>query len=148
VRGFTLLELMVVISVTGILLAVAVPSFGAMLARMRLEGAGNELATDLQYSRSEASRRRANVNLASAAGGAGYNITSGATTLKSVTMPSGVTLSASVTATFEPLRGLSNAASWTASNSTVGVQLQVSTDVMGRVTLCSPGGSFRAYTTC
>ena len=52
VVGFTLIEVMVVVAIMAILLAVAVPSFVALIARNRVATEINALATDLQYARS------------------------------------------------------------------------------------------------
>ena len=53
-RGFTLIELMVVVALASVILTLAVPSFIGMLAKKRLEGLAQELGTDLQYARGEA----------------------------------------------------------------------------------------------
>lgn len=71
-QGFTLVELMVAIALATILLSLSVPSFTQTLARLRVEGASQNLATDLQLARSEAVQRRAAVNLVTAADGASY----------------------------------------------------------------------------
>lgn len=147
-RGFTLVELMVVIALATILLGIAVPSFVQMLARMRIEGASQNLATDLQLARTEAVQRRATVSLATLADGSGYGITSGATTIKTVTFSGGVSFTGNVTITFEPLRGLATAATLTGTSPRTDAQLRINSDVMGRVQMCSPSGSFKGYTAC
>lgn len=65
-RGFTLMELMVGISVLGILTAVAVPSFTNMINRNRLAGQSNELLGAIQYARTEAIRTNARVTFCGA----------------------------------------------------------------------------------
>lgn len=147
-HGFTLVDLMVVIALATILLGIAVPSFVQMLARMRIEGASQNLATDLQLARTEAVQRRATVSLATLADGSGYAITSGAATIKTVAFTGGVGFTGSVTVTFEPLRGLANAATLTGTSPRTDAQLRINSDVMGRVQMCSPGGSFRGYPSC
>ena len=56
-QGFTLVELMVAITMLGILLAVAVPSFNAMVGDNRINADSNKLIANLSYSRSAASAR-------------------------------------------------------------------------------------------
>ena len=55
--GFTLLELMIAISVAGVLMALAVPSFKDMIRNTRLTTYTNELVTALNLARSEAIKR-------------------------------------------------------------------------------------------
>lgn len=50
-RGFTVVELMVTVSIVVVLLTIAVPSMREFIARKRLEGIANELATDLRFLR-------------------------------------------------------------------------------------------------
>ncbi|HQV23159.1 MAG TPA: prepilin-type N-terminal cleavage/methylation domain-containing protein, partial [Agitococcus sp.] len=50
-RGFTLIELMVTISVAAIIMAIAVPSMQILRANSRVASAANELATDLKKAR-------------------------------------------------------------------------------------------------
>ena len=146
--GFTLVEMMVVVALAAIMLVVAVPSFSQMVARMRIEGASHNLATDLQLARSEAVQRRAAVSLATASDGTSYSLTSGGTTLKTVVLTSGISFSGNTTITFDPLRGMANAATLTGTASGTSSQLRVSSDAMGRVQMCSPDGSFKGYPTC
>lgn len=56
-RGFSLVELMVVIVVAAILLAIAVPSFRDLMHRSQVSSASNELLASLVYARDEAITR-------------------------------------------------------------------------------------------
>ena len=62
-RGFTLMELMVAITVFGILTALAVPSFTTMTNRNKLAAESNELLSAFQYARMEAIRTSASVTV-------------------------------------------------------------------------------------
>lgn len=62
-RGFTIIEIMVAVSVSAILVGVAVPSFKEFSARQRLRAASFDLRTDLVLARSEALKRNQNVTI-------------------------------------------------------------------------------------
>jgi type IV fimbrial biogenesis protein FimT len=66
-RGFTLMELLVSVTVLGVLTALAVPSFTGMINRNRLVGQSNELLGAIQYARTEAIRTSARVTFCGAA---------------------------------------------------------------------------------
>lgn len=59
--GFTLMEVLVVLTISAILVAVAVPSFNASIARARTSEAANTLLAGIELARSEAIRRGVNV---------------------------------------------------------------------------------------
>jgi type IV fimbrial biogenesis protein FimT len=56
-RGFTLIELMVVVALVALVLALVGPSMRELLAVQRVQSINAELVADLQYARSEAVRR-------------------------------------------------------------------------------------------
>ncbi len=56
-QGFTLIELMIVITIAAILLAVAVPSFDNVLIRNRIDSIQSQLSSALALARSEAASR-------------------------------------------------------------------------------------------
>lgn len=68
--GFSLIELMVVVAVVAILAVVAYPSLGAVINSNRLSANANELVASLQFARSEAIRRNAQVSVCGSADGA------------------------------------------------------------------------------
>ena len=56
-RGFTLIELIIVLVVMAVLLVVAVGGFGSSFARKRVEGRAADIVTHLQQARTEAISR-------------------------------------------------------------------------------------------
>jgi type IV fimbrial biogenesis protein FimT len=56
-KGYTLLELMVTVTIVGILMGVAVPSFTSVIDSNRLTTYANDLVTALNFARSEAIKR-------------------------------------------------------------------------------------------
>ncbi len=75
--AFTLIELMITITVAAIVLTFGVPSFGRIIERNQLSTHINELVSTLHLARSEAVRRNVDVKVCHSAdgvncGGAGY----------------------------------------------------------------------------
>lgn len=60
-RGFTLVELLVTVAIGGILLALAIPGLGELIARNTMTTAVNSLIVSMQLARSEAVTRGAPV---------------------------------------------------------------------------------------
>ncbi|MCX7098886.1 MAG: GspH/FimT family pseudopilin [Methylococcales bacterium] len=57
ISGFTLAELMIIISIVGGTLAIGIPSFNSIISRTRLTSYANDLVTALYLARSEAIKR-------------------------------------------------------------------------------------------
>ncbi|MEO8019278.1 MAG: GspH/FimT family pseudopilin [Pseudomonadota bacterium] len=74
-RGFTLLELMITVTVLGILLGLAVPSFREAIRNNRIVAQNNEFITALTYARSEAIRRSDTVSICSSTNGTSCSTT-------------------------------------------------------------------------
>ena len=149
-QGMTMIELLVVLVVTALVMTLAIPSFKETIERRRLEGAGGELSTDLQYTRSLAVARNTSVALTTNGTGTGYTIadSSGGTTHRTVSLADSLTLTASVTVTYENIRGTANAADITISSTNSSDKIRVSTNIMGRVQMCIPSGQIAGYSAC
>lgn len=62
-RGFTLLEVMVVVAIVAVLAAIAAPSFNPLIERWRVRQAVDGLQSALYYARSEAIKRGGSVSI-------------------------------------------------------------------------------------
>ncbi len=69
--GFTLLEVMIVVAITGILAAIAVPSFQGMIETNRLKQAVESFQSDMQFARTEAIKQSVDIIVSRTTGNAG-----------------------------------------------------------------------------
>lgn len=67
--GFTLVELMITVAVLAVVLAIAVPSFSAMINRNQLVSTANEISATMNLARMEAIRRNRRVEICPSADG-------------------------------------------------------------------------------
>jgi prepilin-type N-terminal cleavage/methylation domain-containing protein len=72
-RGFTLVELLIVVAVLAVILTLAAPSLREMIEMQRLRGTSAQLTTDIQFARSEAVSRQEVVQITFDAGAAGMS---------------------------------------------------------------------------
>ena len=68
IQGFTLLELMITVSIAAILTMVGIPSFMGLIRDSRMTANTNDFLTTLNYARSEAATRNENVIVQSKSG--------------------------------------------------------------------------------
>jgi type IV fimbrial biogenesis protein FimT len=66
-RGFTLLELMVVVVIAGLLLGIGVPAMGDFIRNARMTAAANDLLAAMHVARSEAIKRKGAATLCTSA---------------------------------------------------------------------------------
>lgn len=64
-RGFTVIELMVTLTIAVILATIAAPSFQSMLSGQRVQGASTDLLAHLMLARSEAIKQNRSITLVS-----------------------------------------------------------------------------------
>lgn len=62
-KGFTLLELMVALTIAGILLGLAVPAMGTLIRSSRLSGSSRDFVVDFAVARNEAVQRATTVTV-------------------------------------------------------------------------------------
>jgi type IV fimbrial biogenesis protein FimT len=70
-RGFTIIEVMIVVAIMAILLALAGPSFTTLIERWRVRDSAESLTSSLYHARSEAIKRGGNIILIKNANGGG-----------------------------------------------------------------------------
>jgi type IV fimbrial biogenesis protein FimT len=165
--GVTLIELMIVIVITGILLAIALPSFRDSLDRNRLRSITDTLYEDLQFAKSEAIKRnqQITVDFTTSNGGKtwcyGFKLGSSAACNCTVTDTTaadacvidnvlkvvnntneypGITMTPSTDIVFDNVRGTATAGNvlLTSSRSKT---TQLFVNVLGKIHVCSASGS-------
>ena len=177
IKGFTVIELMVTVAVLGVLAAVAFPSMRDYLDRQRLIGQVRAVSELAQVARSEAIKRSA-ASVGTAANTVAMTVsptspwfvglaTGSAACSGATCVISGSTDQRLVTATECPsctmsspnsqvvivfdLRGLVTgigADQAITLQSPMGRQLSLTISRLGRISLCSTGGSVKGYPTC
>jgi type IV fimbrial biogenesis protein FimT len=62
-KGFTLIELMITLSILAIVMAIAFPSFSSLLTKQKIKSKRDELMSAFQYARTEAVTRNRSVSI-------------------------------------------------------------------------------------
>jgi type IV fimbrial biogenesis protein FimT len=172
-RGFTLVELLVVVAIAALLAGLAAPAFRDLIENRRVDGAATELAADLQLARSEAVARHRAVRLSfhADASGSCYVVHTGAAgachcaptggpacsqpgahAIKSMRWPGEeqVRVSANVgSLAFDPLHGTATpTGTLQVAGLRAGHAVHHVVNVLGRVRSCSPSGRVPGYGAC
>ena len=170
-RGNTMLEACMVMAVAGVLVGATVPGLQDIVETRRVSGTAAQLATDIQWVRTEAVLRNVPVRLSFhvAADATCWVVhtgaaaqcrcdapgpavcTGGAEQIKTVRLPAGehVALQANVASMlFDPLHGTSTPAGTLRLVGAHGREVQHVVNVMGRVRSCSPQGAVPGYRAC
>lgn len=87
--GFTLVELLVTLSVLAVLAALAIPSFVAQIADQRVKTAGQEMQTLLQFARAQSVFKRSAVSVTGS--GQTWSVKAGSELLRQAQLPASVT---------------------------------------------------------
>lgn len=141
-RGFTLIELMIVIALVGVIAAFAVPQFGRIIDNNRVVSTTNSVVGLLSYSRSEAIRRGSRITATSAGNTLQTTLASNGNVIREIEQPSGGLTISTGSVTFRA-NGL------TTSSADVVFNL-CSGDSVGRTVTVTPGGRVATtdYTGC
>ncbi|WP_295636492.1 GspH/FimT family pseudopilin [uncultured Methylibium sp.] len=171
-RGLTFIETGATLAILASAATIALPGFGDVLQRRHTEGVASELATDLQYLRSEAVARNQSLraSFTTLPGGSScYVLHSGpagsctcqseglascgpgARALKSVLLPPGSrsSIHANVgSIVYDPRHGTSSPAATIRVTGSDGRAIHHVVNIMGRVRSCSPSGAIGGYREC
>ena len=175
-RGFTLIEVLVVVALSAIVLALVGPSMRELLAVQRVQSINAELVGDLQFARSEAVRRgqpllvrfqsndditcyvvytEAGVGNCSCLRAAGAACMGGFQEVKTVQVPRTLSVSLSASSavggvvSFMDLAGTSLPGDFKIDvASGLRGQLRTSVNAAGRPAVCSPDGSIKQVAKC
>jgi type IV fimbrial biogenesis protein FimT len=162
--GFTLVEAAITVAITAITLATAAPSFGSFIETRRLNGVAAQLATDIQFIRSEAVLRNSALRLSlhedstgscyvlhsglaklcSCAGDGPAQCSGDAREIKTVVLPARdhIRVQGNVASIlFDPLHGTSTPAGTLKVVADSGRAVHHVVNIMGRVRTCSPAGA-------
>lgn len=104
-RGFTLPELMMALTISAVLLAVAVPSLSSLVAAQRVKTGSFDLYASLSFARSEAIKRNTVIDITPRGSGLadGWQVLSGSTVLRDQGGLSGISVAGpSGTVSFDP----------------------------------------------
>ncbi len=158
-HGFTLVELLIAISIIGILLAIGLPSFQRTIDKSRLVGAADNLLADLRYARTESTKRDVAITVTFTEGANWsyvFSTSSGTTKTTSGSDYRGTSMLVSTTGdllTFDPRRGTLNQAPTSSATtlititSALGAKLGLEVDPLSHMRLCT-SSSVGGYPTC
>ena len=156
--GFTLVELLIAITIIGILLAIGLPSFQGTIDKSRLVGAADNLLADMRYAQTESTKRNIEITVTFTEGANwSYVFDTSPTTTKTTNGSDyrGTSMLVSTTGdlfTFDPKRGTLSQAPATATTlititSALGSKLGLEVDPASRMRLCTSTG-IGGYPTC
>lgn len=152
-RGFTMLELLLAVTLAALLAAMALPSFGSAVTRQRLKGSAQALAQAMVEARQEAVRRQRPLHLSVRSGAQWcWAIAEQPDVDCAVPVPGafrqelgqdlpGIHITQGTSASFGAVDGVALAPAGAVFETTLGEQVRVRLSPLGRTSLCSPGAT-------
>ena len=170
-RGVTLVEMCMVIAISSIVVGATMPGLQSLIEARRLNGVATQLATDIQYVRTEAVARNRAVRLSlyaladqtcyvvhtgnaaqcSCAASGAAACSAGAEEIKTVHLPAAehIVLQANVgSVLFDPLHGTSTPTGTLRLIGSRAQEIRHVINIMGRVRSCSPLAQVTGYRAC
>lgn len=150
--GFTLVELLITITIVGILAAIGIPSFQQTMDKKRLVGAADNLLADMRYAQSESVKRDVTIVVTFTDGANWsyvFNTSAGTTKTTSGNDYKGTSIEVTTTGkllSFDPKRGNLSEAPANASvlvtiTSAFGSKLGLKVDPLSRMHICTLTGT-------
>jgi len=135
-HGFSMVELVIVLALSGLLAAIALPGWQRLVRSSDLNNSTRQIQSELHNLKSRAAAENISFQLAYGQGGTGYTIQRDSIALVTKPLPEGTTITKAGTINFSP-RGTA-AANRVRLRDTYGVCRQVVVSPTGRVRLCTP----------
>ena len=139
VKGFTLIELMVVVVLLGIFASLAVPSFNRMIEKNRVEAAASELYRLVLAARSDAVNKRSATILSYVAGARTWQLSQGGATVRQFVLPASLgNAQTHNSLTFSPDGTVSSSATLKVSSQKVGTEYSIGIQRSGSARVTGP----------
>lgn len=135
-RGFSLVEMVVALSILGLILAIALPYWQSWLSSFRLDGAMRQIQSEIHQLKMRAAAENVGYQLTFTAGAVGYSVQRDSVPVTSKALTEGTTITKAGMITLSP-RGTA-AANRVRLQNGAGRCKQVVISTTGRVRVCQP----------
>lgn len=136
--GYTLLEIIVVLAISAILAAIAIPNWGSLLPTYRLNSSARQVQSELHRIKMQAVSENVGFQLVFSEGATEYTVQRDRKPWVNKPLPEGIVIGKAGTISFSP-RGTAGADRVRLAN-TKGACTQVIVSPTGRIRICNPSG--------